>query len=230
MEDLALVLSCVAGPDAFDPTALPDPPPPPDLQVATIRPPRIGVVRNFFPERTLDYMNDAINASARRLGDAGATVEDFLLPDDFDLVWHAAKLAGGEIEALHAARKAANPPPPSRITGVELLPVTFYIQARRVRTWLIGRLQPIFERFDALLMATAPGEAPEGPETTGDATLLAPWTFLGFPAITVNGGLGPKGLPLGLQMVGGPKLDYTLLQTGYWCEQVLGLLPAPVIA
>ncbi len=230
MEDLALVLSQVAGPDPLDPTTLPDAPPPADLQVATIRPPRIGVVRNFFPERTSDYMNAAIEAGARALADAGATVDNFLLPDDYDIVWHAAKLAGGEIEAMHAAKKAANPPLPAKMTGAEFLPVTYYIQARRVRSWMASRLQSTFAQYDALLMATAPGEAPEGLETTGDATLLTPWTFLGFPAISLNGGLGPNGLPLGLQMVGGPKEDYRLLQTGYWSEQALGLLPPPAIA
>ena len=73
--------------------------------MAAIRPPRIGVVRNFFPERTEAYMNDAIDAGARRLAAAGAAVDDFLLPDDFELAWHAARLVGGEIEALHADGK-----------------------------------------------------------------------------------------------------------------------------
>ena len=102
------------------------------------------------------------------------------------------------------------------MTGVEFIPVTYYIQARlRALPVDSGRFQPIFARYDALLMATAPGEAPEGLASTGDATLLSPWIFLGFPAISVNGGLGPGGLSLGLQLVGGPKLDYQLLQTGY---------------
>jgi len=78
-------------------------------------------------------------------------------------------------------------------------------------------------------MATAPGPAPKGLSSTGDATLLAPWSCLGYPAITINGGLSPEGLPLGLQFVAAPLADHTLLRTGAWCEQVLGRLPAPTI-
>ena len=62
---------------------------------------------------------------------------------------------------------------------------------------------------------------------TGDATLLVPWSFLGFPAISIPGGLSEDGLPLGLQLGGGPRKDYELLRTGAWAENVLGLLPAP---
>ena len=38
--------------------------------------------------------NDAVEAGGQRLADAGATVEDFLLPEDFGLTWHAGRLAG----------------------------------------------------------------------------------------------------------------------------------------
>jgi aspartyl-tRNA(Asn)/glutamyl-tRNA(Gln) amidotransferase subunit A len=227
MQDLALALSCVSGYDPLDPTSLADEPPPANLDLASVRPPRIGVVRNFFPERTLDYMNDAVDAGAKVLSNAGAEVHDFALPDDFDLTWKASKLVRGEIEAMHAPKKAASPPDPSKMTGVEFLPVTYFIQARRVRTWLINRLSAIFNDYDALLMASAPGEAPKGLASMGDPVLLEPWTFLGFPAIGLNGGLSPNGLPLGLQFVGGPREDYKLMQTGAWCERVLGTLPPP---
>ena len=70
--DLALVLSAIAGPDPRDPTTLPDPAPPADLDVASIRPPRIGVVRNFFPELSEPVMRDAVDDAASQLREAGA--------------------------------------------------------------------------------------------------------------------------------------------------------------
>jgi Asp-tRNA(Asn)/Glu-tRNA(Gln) amidotransferase A subunit family amidase len=82
---------------------------------------------------------------------------------------------------------------------------------------------------DALLMPVAPGAAPKGLASTGDASLLVPWSFLGFPAITVNGGLSPEGLPLGLQLVATPRADWQLMRVGAWAESVLGRLPAPVV-
>lgn len=227
MEDLALALSCVTGYDPLDPTSLAEPPTEPDLRISEVRAPRIGVVRNFFPELTESYMNAAIDAGAEKLAVAGATVEDHRLPDDFGNLWHASKLVRGEIEALHAVKKAVTPPGAGQMTGVEFIPVTYFIQARRFRSWMIERLRPLFDEFDGLLMAVAPGQAPKGQHTTGEAILLDPWTFLGFPATSLNGGLSAEGLPLGLQLVGGPRKDYELLQTSAWAEQVLGLLPPP---
>lgn len=227
MADIALVLAAVAGPDPRDLTAFNEPPPPADLKLSEVRPPRIGVVRNFFPEKQEGYMNAAIDAAASKLAAAGATVEDFLLPDDYDILTHASRLVQAEGEAMHSSERAANPPTGSQITGAEFVPATYFIHARRVRTWMIERLRPIFEQYDGLIMASAPGHAPRGLHTTGDPILLEPWTFLGFPAVNLNGGLSPEGLPLGIQMVGGPRMDYELLQTGAWSEQVLGLLPPP---
>jgi aspartyl-tRNA(Asn)/glutamyl-tRNA(Gln) amidotransferase subunit A len=78
-------------------------------------------------------------------------------------------------------------------------------------------------------MAVAPGAAPFGLESTGDASLLSPWTWLGSPAITLNGGLSPEGLPLGLQFVGPYLSDWEMLRLGVWGEGVLGKLHAPAI-
>ena len=112
----------------------------------------------------------------------------------------------------------------------ELIPAMYYVQARRIRTWLTLKVREAMAGLDAILMPVAPGAAPKGLQSTGSANLLVPWSFLGFPAITLNGGLSPEGLPLGLQFVAPPKDDYKLLQTGAWCENVLGRLPAPVVA
>jgi Asp-tRNA(Asn)/Glu-tRNA(Gln) amidotransferase A subunit family amidase len=76
-------------------------------------------------------------------------------------------------------------------------------------------------------MPAAPGPAPKGIETTGDATLLAPWSLLGLPAITVSAGLSRDGLPLGLQLVAPRLKDYELMRVGAWCERVLGHLKPP---
>ena len=170
-------------------------------------------------------MNEAVEAASRLLGQAGAVIDDVSLPDDFDLLRHAVSLVSAEAVAMRA--DAGRSTDPLKTTGVEFVPATFFVQARRIRTWMMARLRPMFSEYDGLISATAPGQAPRGLHTTGDPVLLDPWTFLGFPAITLNAGLSPDGLPLGLQIVGGSKADYQLLQTGAWCEQVLGLLPPP---
>jgi amidase len=69
------------------------------------------------------------------------------------------------------------------------------------------------------------GEAPEGLGYTGDAEYCAPWTLLGVPAVSLPAGLGKKGLPLGLQVVGAYGEDYRLLQVAKWIEGALAFRP-----
>jgi amidase len=44
------------------------------------------------------------------------------------------------------------------------------------------------------------------------------WTLLGVPAITIPTGLGPTGLPLGLQMVGSGSRDDDLVAVAAWAQ------------
>ncbi len=232
MQDMALVMSALTGYAAGDEsTRQYHEPLAADLKMSEFAPPRIGVVRNFFPEKTQPVMQEAIEKSAATMASAGAKVKDVMLPADYELAWLAIPIIGAEAATRRAGQPAATGRA-ARGRAAELLPPTYYIQARRIRTWLNQEIEALMatEGLDALLMACAPGAAPYGLESTGDATLLQCWSFLGVPAITVNGGLTHDGLPLGLQMVAPQGDDYHLMQVGAWSESTLGLLPAPTVA
>lgn len=231
MEDIALVYSVIGGPDPLDSTSLMDPMPSVELKVNERKPPSIGVVTNFLPERTEPVMQEAIGKAGLRLKEAGAQVVNITLPDEFGLTWHAYRIvSGAEAANLHASLQGeALGDSDLRDVGFVLIPGTYYLQAQRIRRWVSEKVQPVFKDVDALLMGVAPGPAPKGLHSVGDATLLRPWSCLGYPAITLNGGLSPGGLPLGLQFVGAPKKESELLGVGSWCERVLGRLPVPPI-
>ena len=242
MDDIALVLSIIAGPDPKDPVTLPDPAPPASLSPLA-RPPRIGLIRNFYPELTEPVMQEAVERGAAHLKEAGAAVQDFLLPQEFSLTWQVARIINGaEAATLNAPHLegpwdelASTPSASSRPAAVNralasLIPATYYLQALRVKNWLNGRLAAALADVDAVLMAVAPGPAPRGLTSTGDPSLLAPWTLLGYPAIALSVGLSPAGLPLGAQLVAPAGEDYHLLQVGKWCEDVWGTLPPPSLS
>jgi Asp-tRNA(Asn)/Glu-tRNA(Gln) amidotransferase A subunit family amidase len=241
MADIALVMSCLAGYDPLDPTTAHIEPMPAGLDLASLGAPRIGVIRNFFPERLQPDMLAAIEINAAKIKAAGATVVDVNLPAQFDLAWKCAEMTWVE----SVTRKAGSENKPVRLEDLvssrasvgtaggvrasELVPATYFIQARRIRTWLTGMLTTLMREqgLDALLTAPAPGGAPKGLVSTGDPTLQIPWSFLGFPCTTINGGLGSDGMPLGLHFASTPRTDYELMRTTAWCEKVIGLLPPP---
>jgi Asp-tRNA(Asn)/Glu-tRNA(Gln) amidotransferase A subunit family amidase len=80
--------------------------------------------------------------------------------------------------------------------------------------------------YDAIVTPAAVGEAPT-PETTGDPRFCTRWSLIGAPAILIPSGLGPNGLPLGLQLVGARGDDRRLLAAAAWCEATLPAIGAP---
>lgn len=83
----------------------------------------------------------------------------------------------------------------------------------------IGRLSadldPLFDRYDALITPAAPGEAPVG-MATGDPVFSTIWTFCGLPAASLPVLTGPNGMPMGVQLVGRGMNDGRLLRTARW--------------
>ncbi len=198
----------------------------------SIRPPRFGVVRNFCPELTEPVVQEAIDRSADRMRSAGAAVVDFRLPDEFKIIWSLHRIIGGaESLTFHSRRYSHDFGEvfSSRHAASRFLPATYYLHAQRVRHHLWNLVQESFGAVDTLLMGVAPTPAPRGLASTGDTSLLIPWSCLGYPAITVNGGMSPDGLPIGLQLVARPMADYDLLRVGVWAEEALGRLAAPTL-
>jgi Asp-tRNA(Asn)/Glu-tRNA(Gln) amidotransferase A subunit family amidase len=81
-------------------------------------------------------------------------------------------------------------------------------------------------RFDAIITPPAFGEAPDI-TTTGSPTFCTRWTLVGAPAMTLPSGLGPNGLPLGIQLVGRLERDSTLIRVARWVEAALPATQRP---
>jgi amidase len=75
--------------------------------------------------------------------------------------------------------------------------------------------------FDAILTPSAPGEAPEGLASTGDPAFNLLWTALHAPCVTVPAGAGPRGLPLGVQIVARPGEDREALVWAEWVRNAI---------
>ena len=72
---------------------------------------------------------------------------------------------------------------------------------------------------------------PEGDIDLMDAIRpVSPWNLLGMPALAVPVSFDADGLPAGVQFVGRPWKEETLLELGVRFEQARGAFPAPPIA
>jgi Asp-tRNA(Asn)/Glu-tRNA(Gln) amidotransferase A subunit family amidase len=100
------------------------------------------------------------------------------------------------------------------------MPVSEYDASYRRLLECSTRLAAVFDGVDALLVPAAPGEAPEI-ATTGDPIFNRAWSALGVPAVSVPAGVGPSGLPLGVQIVGPPRTDARVLSCAAWVEAAL---------
>lgn len=74
-----------------------------------------------------------------------------------------------------------------------------------------ARLRRVFRDYDVLLTLAAPGEAPLGLSSTGNAVFSAIWTLMGVPTITLPILQGENGLPIGIQVIGAMDEDTKLL-------------------
>ncbi|MGH2407659.1 MAG: amidase family protein, partial [Candidatus Limnocylindrales bacterium] len=96
-----------------------------------------------------------------------------------------------------------------------------YDRARETASAAQAALPAFFDRYPAVIVPSAVGEAPVGLGNTGDPAFSRVWTLLGGPAITLPAGTGPGGLPLGVQLVGRFGDDARLLAAAARVERAL---------
>ena len=234
VEDAALMLSVMAGHDPNDFSSSTEPVPNYQEAIgAQQSPPRIGLVRQFFYDRSDDEVRQHTDHIVERLTRAGAEAEEVALPTNFGTLLAAHRvIMTVEAAAVHQANFSARPDDYApNVRGVVeagmLTPAVTYMQAQRIRRRFRRDMEEAMRGFDALLTPSTATPAPRDLTTTGDPSFQTPWTTCGFPAITIPSGLSESGLPLGLQLAAAPFAEESLLTVAYWCEQVLDVRLMP---
>lgn len=190
--------------------------------------PRIAVVRTPKWNLASDAQKTHFDECLARLAAAGAAVKELNLPRLFDDAWDNvltimacdAVKSFASIESRHRIR--LSPPLIELLDRGHGISADRYERARAKREEYRRWFDAQFERCDAIATIPAPGEAPEGLASTGDATFCSLWTQAGLPAVNVPSGFGPRGLPLGFQVVGRYRDDEHALQVAAWVEATLG--------
>ena len=91
-----------------------------------------------------------------------------------------------------------------------------FAEATEIRDGTIGYFHTFFRDYDAILAPAAPGDAPLFAESTGDPIFSTVWTLCGLPCVTMPLLASERGLPVGVQLIGGPEEDDRLLRSAQW--------------
>ena len=232
VEDAALALGLLAGPDGLDPLASAAPVDDYAVDRGPLVAPRIGVLRALV-ERANPETAAHVDGVARALGRAGATMVDVVLPPSFeglhDLGQRVVRVecASFHRELFDRHRDAYPPRLREAIEQGRAISAVDFLEAQAARRRFRADMTPVAARFDALLTPTAPGPAPRGIGATGDPWFCAPWSFAGMPSISLPSGLDGQRLPLAVQLVGAPLAEARLLGAAAWCERAIGFAEAP---
>jgi amidase len=178
---------------------------------------------------------DACEGGLRVLEDLGAVVEPLPPPFPAEKLWSSwvtlrAMLSAGGKKALHddPAKRALTKP--ETIWEIEQglgLSAQEVYEASVIRSRWYTHAARLFSRFDALVLPTAqvwpfPAEWTWPKEIAGRRMdtyhrwmeVVIPASLIGLPALSVPLGLGPQGLPSGMQIIGRSGDDAGVLAIG----------------
>ena len=231
VEDCALTLEALAGYDPKDAGSLSRPIPRYRRALGEdLRGLRIGVLRHHW-EQDIPASNDvrrAMDAALvvlRRLGAELEVCRVRPLASYFDV---KIIIAETEIFSVHQKNLIARPKDfgadfRSRALPSVLFTANDYVQATREHRRMMAEMAPLYARFDAFVTAGM-GEAPliadyRSVSFWQKASLLTAWNVTSQPVLALPNGFGANGLPLGMQILGRPFGEETILRVGHAYER-----------
>jgi len=231
VEDCALTLEALAGYDPKDAGSLSRPIPRYRRALGEdLRGLRIGVLRHHW-EQDIPASNDvrrAMDAALDVLSRLGAELEECRvrpLASYFDV---KIIIAESEIFSVHQKNLIARPKDfgadfRSRALPSVLFTANDYVQATREHRRMMAEMAPLYARFDAFVTAGM-GEAPliadyRSVSFWQKASLLTAWNVTSQPVLALPNGFGANGLPLGMQILGRPFGEETILRVGHAYER-----------
>lgn len=226
VDDCAEMLRVLAGADARDPSTLAAPAL--DLP-AQFRAERLDGLRIALPDadQLPAFMHPAVTAAwhetATQLEGLGAAIVPVRLPDwYFDLSKPAGMIIASEAYSLHRdhiedASMAIGDAVRARVQAARDFAPGAYAETLRVMAERRRFFADWFARFDALLLPTVAVPAPAVDQIDEASPipgyLSRPANYLGLCALAMPAGLH-DGLPVGVQIVGRPFAERTVLEIG----------------
>jgi len=229
VRDAAVVLEALAGHDPRDETSsrrpvgryVPE-------TGCSIRGLRIGLPENFFLDRIDPAVDAAVRGMAETAARLGADVQPIRVPDiaAYNTVSRVILLseAAALMEPFVHRRGDFGPDVLMLLDQGRLLTATDYVNAQRLRRMMQREFARLWTSIDCLFTPTTPISAPaigaatirigelEEDVRLASTRLVRAVNLLGLPALSMPCGLDRDGMPLGLQIIGKPFDEATILK------------------
>jgi aspartyl-tRNA(Asn)/glutamyl-tRNA(Gln) amidotransferase subunit A len=230
VRDLAILLNIMAGQDPLDPhtkdVAVPDYT---AALTGDIRQVRLGVPTNYFNEDVQPVVAEAVAKAIQHLESLGAKAIPVAIPDLDEVLDCMLAIAMSEAAVYHQASLRATPELFGDETRLlleagEMMPATTYINAQRIRTAVRAAFKQALRDVDVLVTPTQPATALKVGQSVSrigqreetvfgvSARFCAPFNLSGLPAVSIPCGLSPDSMPIGLQIIGRPFDEATVLK------------------
>jgi len=228
--DLARLLGVLAGHDPGDPTASRRPVP--DYEAALgagVAGLRLGIPGNFFLDDVEPAIAALVEDALAVLERAGARRVAVTVPAAEHLTELGRTVVYTEAAALHGHWLRTRPEDYSpqvraRVATGVAIPAAAYAEALQLRALLLREFcTDVFSVCDVLVTPALAIEVPTlaATDVGGSASMwttiarllkcVAPFNYLGVPALSLPVGFAPRGLPAALQLIGRPFAEGRLL-------------------
>jgi aspartyl-tRNA(Asn)/glutamyl-tRNA(Gln) amidotransferase subunit A len=232
VEDAALVLQAIAGPDPSDPTS--EDVPVPDYLAALgdgVRGLRVGVLDKDVLSGLDEDVEASFRAALETLESLGASLVEVHIPafQQAEAIWLA--IAGPEAAAYHRRNLEERPEDfseqvRSRLQlGLQLRAVD-YLRGLEGQRQLRAEVEEQYAKIDVLVTPTTASTASRIEDELSASgrevhihRLTCPFNLTGQPAISLPCGFDRQGLPVGLQIVGRRFDEGTVLRVAHAYEQ-----------
>ncbi|MCI3952651.1 MAG: gatA 2 [Burkholderiales bacterium] len=231
VEDSAIVLQALAGYDALDAGSVPVRVP--NYRAAlkrSVKGMKIGVLRHYWEEDLPAHedLRSAMEDAIKVFRGLGAKVEDCRTRPMMDTLDVKVLIAESEIFSIHHKDLAARPDAFGRDFLGRALPACLfqsadYVAASREHRRIVLESRRLYDKYDVLLTAGF-GPAPrlDAHKTLNfwqRSNVFTPSNVTAGPALELCNGFSKMGLPLGMQVIGQPFDEATVLCVGHAYEQ-----------
>lgn len=235
VEDLALILPIISGPDWRDPAIVPMPlHHAEDVDVSSLR---VAFYTDNGIKAATPETVAIVNSASAVLEDVGATIEEARprAITEYDIAWQSIPNVDDSINRRLEVEGTIDPHPwttaaieyGNSMTVAEFGSLLEEIDA--FRSDILGFMKD----YDVLLSPTMPTPAlPHGEirsERLVHGSYTRPHNVTGWPATVVRGGTSPEGMPIGIQIVARPWREDVAIAVAMVIESSLGGWKSPNI-